>query len=111
MIIYGTRGKQLKKGMLVRGGCSHCENNQHLAVGVVKYFHIFWIPFLVFSKQKFLQCTHCRHTKEMSKIDEEQHAEAIKKLFSFKKTWAYYFGLWFILIAMAFAIISEYLPK
>jgi hypothetical protein len=106
MIIYGTRGKQLKHVVAVDKTCSHCENTEHVAVGVIRYVHIFWIPLLMYSKKVFRQCIHCKQTNEMPQVEKDTNAESIKSLFSFKNTWMYFMGLWLFFILILISAIS-----
>lgn len=44
MIIYGTRGKVIQGTRINNMACKSCGNQSHNTFGVLRYFHIFWIP-------------------------------------------------------------------
>lgn len=74
MLIFGTRSKILD-GPPVRGqSCSNCGQGEYLSFGAARYFHIFWIPVLPFSRTIGVQCAHCKHTvtdKEVPEVFQE----------------------------------------
>lgn len=60
MIVFGTRGK-IVQGPQKRGiPCSACGTDVHATSGVLRWFHVFWIPIFPTLKQPALQCVHCR---------------------------------------------------
>lgn len=101
MIIFGFRSKQLKKVEAVELGCSVCSNQSHAAVGVGKYFHVFWIPVLMYSKRVVLQCLHCRKVSEMYEVEYEDRPNVKKTIFSLSNSWHLSFGIFAILFFIA----------
>ncbi len=76
MIFFGSKGKQVP-GQLVEGiQCTNCENNKFVSFGIMKYFHVYWIPAFMTSKQVGIECTQCKTTH----IGEEVPDELVKQL-------------------------------
>lgn len=62
MIFFGTKGKVVT-GESVQGvQCPSCESSQHLSFGILRYFHLYWIPTFLTSKKVGMECTHCKGT-------------------------------------------------
>ena len=62
MIIFGSRSKVIQ-GEGVQGvACSNCESDHLHTFGVLKYFHVYWIPTFPFSKQPGIECKNCKMT-------------------------------------------------
>lgn len=79
MIFFGTKGR-LVTGKPVQGvACPNCENNQFMSFGVLRYFHLYWIPTIPTSRKIGIECTNCHqalyddevpgHLKEQIKSD------------------------------------------
>jgi len=102
MIIYGTRQKKLKTYETNTDTCEACGHEGQLALGVVRYFHVFWIPLFLYKVITFYRCTHCQHT-----LEREGKYNAPNNLFSLKNTWPYYFGLFLVLGLVALGMIAS----
>jgi len=98
MIIYGTKGKQLKRRVPVRRVCSQCYNGQHTAVGAIKYFHLFWIPLVMTTKRVFIRCDHCKKIVDYDMLPEKDRPEFPKQLFTLGQVGLYYAWLWILAI-------------
>lgn len=62
MIFFGSKGK-LVAGEVVQGvQCSSCQNSEHASFGILKYFHLYWIPTFLTSRKVGLECTNCKRT-------------------------------------------------
>lgn len=62
MIIFGSRSKTIP-GQGVQGvACSNCESDHFHTFGVLKYFHVYWIPTFPFSRQAGIECKNCKNT-------------------------------------------------
>lgn len=62
MLIWGTRSKVVE-GPVMRGhSCAKCGQGEYESFGLLRYFHVFWIPVFPFSRTVGVQCTHCKHT-------------------------------------------------
>ena len=62
MIFFGSKGKVVA-GEVVQGvQCPSCQHSEHASFGIMKYFHLYWIPTILTSKKAGMECTHCKHT-------------------------------------------------
>jgi hypothetical protein len=62
MIIFGSRSKIIE-GQGIQGiACNNCESDDFHTFGVLKYFHVYWIPTFAFSKQPGIECKNCKNT-------------------------------------------------
>lgn len=62
MIFFGSKGKVIA-GEVVQGvQCPSCQHSEHASFGIMKYFHLYWIPTFLTSKKAGVECTHCKHT-------------------------------------------------
>jgi len=76
MIFFGSRGKAVS-GQVVEGiQCPNCENQQFITFGIIRYFHLYWIPTFPTSKTVGIECTHCKRTL----VDKELPPELAKKI-------------------------------
>ncbi|MCP4326272.1 MAG: hypothetical protein GY787_31440 [Alteromonadales bacterium] len=70
MIFFGSRGKTIS-GQVVEGiQCPSCENQEFITFGIIRYFHLYWIPTFLTSRVAGIECTHCKKTligKELPK--------------------------------------------
>src|SRR4051794_23221629 len=59
MIIFGWRSK-LRHGERVGDvACPNCGGNTHRAYALIKYFHVYWIPTFVYSRELMIECQSC----------------------------------------------------
>lgn len=93
MIIYGTRGKVIKGELLKNIACDYCGNNSHLSFGVVRYFHVYWIPLFAYSKKIGLECLHCKRTLLDREIPQDVRQRITSKVFTTKNIFSAYIGL------------------
>lgn len=76
MIFFGSRGKTVS-GQVVEGiQCPSCDNKQFITFGIIRYFHLYWIPTFPTSKKVGIECTHCKRTL----IDKELPTELCKEI-------------------------------
>jgi len=103
MIIFGTRGKALS-GDALQAVCRSCGNSSHISFGVLRYFHIFWIPVFPTKKEAGLECQHCKYTLLGKDMPNEFKDKIKESIFPFKRTLPYFTGL----ILFAVLIVSGY---
>lgn len=107
MIFFGSRGKTVE-GQVVEGiQCPSCENQQFVTFGILRYFHLYWIPTFPTSKIVGMECTHCKKTL----VDKEVPAALSEKIkatvFTNKNTLPMFTGLIIIaclISAVGFAV-------
>ena len=103
MIFFGTKGKVIA-GEAVQGvQCPSCENSQYHSFGIIRYFHLYWIPTFLTSRKVGMECTHCKRTL----VDEEVPSHLVEQikpgLFTAGNTLPMFSGLFLIaLIVMWF---------
>ena len=90
-----------------RSQCPNCGEQHYAATGIVRYFHLFWIPVFPESKKVFLTCGKCRFSQEEKDISGPQIAQLKRSLFGRGKMLPMYAGTFFFLIVVALALLSE----
>jgi len=103
MIVFGTRGKmvpgQRKQGVV----CASCGKEEHTTYGVLRYFHVFWIPVFPTQKQPMLECAHCKKVLAGKDIPERTRREIAESIFTSGRVLPMFTGLALILALLAFA--------
>ena len=93
MIIFGTRGKALpgprKQGIV----CANCGKEEHATFGVLRYFHVFWIPVFPTMKQAMIECLHCRKVLIGKEVPERARRDVAEKVFTRGHVLPLYTGL------------------
>lgn len=71
-IFFGTRSSKIKTRKLQGPTeCPHCQSqDSFFATTFGKYFHVFWIPILPFSKTTLVECAHCKKTYRTNELPE-----------------------------------------
>ena len=79
-IFFGTRASKIKtKRIDGNTECPYCQNkNTFVATAFGKYFHLFWIPLLPFSKETVLECSHCKKTYAEHELPENLRLALVK---------------------------------
>ncbi|WP_432463284.1 hypothetical protein [Agarivorans sp. QJM3NY_33] len=62
MIFFGSKGKSISGHVIEGLQCPNCENEQFITFGLLRYFHLYWIPTFITSKKVGIECTHCKKT-------------------------------------------------
>jgi len=62
MIFFGTKGRIVDGTELNGHTCPACGGSHFRTFGVLNYFHIYWIPTFLKSKQAGMECANCRQT-------------------------------------------------
>ncbi len=100
MIVFGTRGKVLagkrKQGVV----CPSCGKEEHTTSGVLRYFHVFWIPVFPTSKQPVLECAHCKKVLAGKEIPERTRREIAETVFTTGRVLPMFTGLALIAVLM-----------
>jgi len=82
MIVFGTRGRVVK-GPQQRGvPCSACGMDVHATYGVLRYFHVFWIPMFPTMKQPGMECLHCKKSLLGKEIPERIRKDVAAAVFT-----------------------------
>lgn len=60
MIIFGRRKKEIQRGKITNVVCPSCSENTTMDYLIeIKYFHLYWIPFVPYKKNSFVTCLFC----------------------------------------------------
>jgi hypothetical protein len=98
MIIFGTRGKTIRGTQINNMACKSCGNQSHTTFGVLRYFHIFWIPVFPTRRMAGAECLHCKKTLLDKELPEQVRENIKNTVFTGKATLFAFTGL--ILIAV-----------
>ncbi|ODC04391.1 hypothetical protein BFW38_13475 [Terasakiispira papahanaumokuakeensis] len=104
MIFFGSRSKTVT-GQVVEGiNCPNCENQQFITYGLIKYFHLYWIPTLITSKTVGIECTHCKKNMVNNELPEHLSKEIKTALFTKKQVLPMFSGLIIIACLVVFGV-------
>jgi hypothetical protein len=104
MIFFGSKCKTIT-GQVVDGvQCPSCDNKQFITFGLLKYFHIYWVPTVPTSKKVGMECTHCKKTLIGKELPAELSAKIKKTVFTTPKTLPMFSGLVLLLGLIAFVV-------
>jgi hypothetical protein len=106
MLIFGTRGKILGGPPVQGQSCPNCGQSNYLSFGVVRYFHIFWIPVFPYSKKVGVECTNCKHTATGKEVPDILQDPVRPEIFSRNKTLPLFTGSVLIAGVVAFGAYS-----
>lgn len=93
MIIFGTRGTQVDGEPIENLTCPSCQHEGMQSSGVIRYFHVYWIPMFPTKKEPVLTCPHCKCCILGGEMEPEVRTELKKIVFTRGRTWVYSFGL------------------
>ena len=102
MIIFGTRGKVLPGKTTEQDPCPYCESTRHHTLAQLRYFHIFWIPFVTIGRKPGMECTHCKYTRLGDEVPQRLRQSLLDDVLQANRTWPYSFGL--IALGLLFAL-------
>ena len=102
MIFFGTKGKILSGKVVEDIQCPSCENHQFISFGIIRYFHIFWIPTFITSRKVGIECTHCKRTLIGEEISKELSKQIEATVFNKQNTIPLFSGL--IIIVFLFLL-------
>lgn len=71
MIIFGTKVKSIKKGMLKNILCQYCDKENEMEYDFQqKYFHLYYLPFFPLKKKLSVCCENCYSVFEGKHINQ-----------------------------------------
>ncbi|MFP8965642.1 hypothetical protein ACKC9G_03565 [Pokkaliibacter sp. CJK22405] len=106
MIFFGSRGKMLTGGQIEGPQCSHCQHSLFNVFGVIRYFHLYWIPVFPTSKKPGMECAHCKKALIGDELPEVTRKALKRELFTRKRMLPSFTGLIILLVAFVAAGIS-----
>jgi DNA-directed RNA polymerase subunit RPC12/RpoP len=108
MIFFGSKGKTIS-GHVVEGiQCPSCESKQFITFGLLKYFHLYWVPTFVTSRSAGLECTHCKKILIGKELPEDLSKKIKQTVFNKKNTLPMFSGL---IIIACLAMFMTYLAQ
>ncbi len=108
MIFFGSRGRTVSGNLIEGIQCPSCESKQFVSFGILRYFHLYWIPTILTSKAVGIECTHCKKTLIDKEIPKELSGKIAATVFNRKNTLPMFTGLFLIAILTVFGIFSAY---
>jgi hypothetical protein len=93
MIFFGTRGKNVSGQVVDSGPCPSCGNTTYNTFGVLRWFHIYWIPMFRTSSKVGMECAHCLRTLFDKDIPNDQTASIRTSVFTKRNTLPLFTGL------------------
>jgi hypothetical protein len=103
MIVFGTRGKAVpgprKQGVV----CESCGKEEHATYGVLRWFHVFWIPVFPTMKQAVMECAHCKKLLRGKEVPERVRRDIAEKVFTRGRVLPLFSGLAVLVILVASA--------
>lgn len=112
MIIFGLRSGNIKQDENSLADCAQCGTEQSVHLHFyIRYFHIFWIPFIPLYKTGISQCKHCLQAlnqKQMPSHLSSVYATSLKKA---KTPIGYYSLLIVSALVLAAAIFTVFIGK
>jgi hypothetical protein len=93
MIVFGTKSKVVQGHHVEGVECAECGQSQFSSFGLLKYFHIFWIPFIPTSREAGMQCSHCKKTLVGKELPKPLRGDLKKTIFNGKNTAPMFAGL------------------
>jgi hypothetical protein len=81
-IVYGTRGKVLQGPPKRQFACPACGGDVHSTSGVLRWFHVFWIPLFPTMKLAAVECQGCHRALRGGEIPERVRKEVEALVFT-----------------------------
>lgn len=81
--------------------CKNCGHTQHVSFGISRYFHMFWIPLLITSKQVGLRCSNCKKMTTNDEVPREVALRARKNIFTALRALPLYSGSIIVLLLLS----------
>lgn len=103
-LFSGYKNKLVKGVPVYSEPCNNCSTQSFESFGIIRYFHIFWIPTFVTSKKICLECTDCQERVEDSDIPEQVKQKIRPAVFKFTEIFPLFIGSIMQLIFIFFII-------
>jgi len=111
MIFFGSRGKVIQGHVIEGIECPNCDNKEFITFGVLRYFHLYWIPTFITSKKAGMECTHCKKSFFDKEIPKDLSKEIKGAVFTKKKIVPMFSGLILLACVALFLTYSVYQEK
>ena len=107
MIFFGNRAKQINGQILSGLTCPSCNQEEFASFGILRYFHLYWIPTLVTSKVAGIECLHCKRTIIGEELPDDLASSLEESLFTKNKVIPFFSGSIILAILIASALIAS----
>lgn len=104
MIFFGTRGKTIVGKEIEEAPCPSCGQNKFITFGVLRYFHLYWIPTFITSKSVGVECLHCKKTLMGKEISADTTKHIKQQVFNKGNTLPMFSGLFILAAAFLFML-------
>lgn len=104
MIIFGVRGKVCSGPMIDHVECPYCAQDAAQSFGILRYFHIFWIPMFVYGSSRGIECKHCKRTYIGQEMPESLQKKMPEKIY--KKSTLFFCNFGISIIVLLFLWVS-----
>lgn len=72
IIIWGIRSRKIRGPVVEDMICQRCGGTVHAILGMIDYFHIFWIPLIPFRRRVARVCLICKYAQIHKEIPQEE---------------------------------------
>lgn len=107
MIFFGNKAKQINGPVLGGLECPHCGHEEFVSFGIMRYFHLYWIPTLVTSKIPGVECLHCKKTVVGEELPVELANSIGRKIFTKNKVIPMFSGSIILALLITSVFIAE----
>ncbi|MDC0612437.1 hypothetical protein OAP63_17035 [Vibrio sp.] len=108
MIVWGTKSKIISGPEISNIQCPSCDSTKFNSFGILKYLHVYWIPFVAKGKVPGIECQHCKKSLIGNELEPELANEIKKNVFTKKSVASRYIGLVLVLAILCAGAVSGY---
>ena len=103
IVFYGTKGKVIAGPQKQGVACSSCGNATQNTFGVLRYFHIFWIPLFPIKREVGTECPQCKQTIVGKEVSDTVRNSVKEAVFTTGKVLPMFTGLVILAIIFGYA--------
>lgn len=107
MIVYGTKGRVVPGGLKTDAACHACGRSPLQTAGVIRYFHVFWIPVFPYSRLEVLECPSCKAARVGNEVPEPARGEIRRAVFTGRRMLPSFAGAFLLAIAIGAGLVSS----
>ena len=103
IVFYGTKGKVIAGPQKQGVACGSCGNTTQNTFGVLRYFHIFWIPLFPIKREVGTECPQCKQTLVGKEVSDTVRNSVKEAVFTAGKVLPMFTGLVILAIIFGYA--------
>lgn len=111
LMVFGIKGKTIQGPIMNIGTCPSCDCSQFHTHGVLKYFHLYWVPMFIVSKKVGMQCTQCNQSLIHTNIPRIISNKIKSTIFNKKHTTPFFAGPIILFALVVFIAINVQLEN